>query len=73
MSLTIVIFDGDGYGMLRFDQEHGGDDSFGVDLRSPDFAAWVEATVIPATTVDGVAGDFGPVLERSLSACGVRR
>ena len=39
LPLTAVIVDDGGYGMLRYDQELAGDETYGVDLRTPDFAA----------------------------------
>ncbi len=37
--LTAVIVDDGGYGMLRYDQRHAGEEPFGVDLVTPDFEA----------------------------------
>ena len=37
--LTTVIVDDGGYGMLRYDQDVHGDERYGVDLHTPDFAA----------------------------------
>ena len=39
LPFTAVIVDDGGYGMLRYDQELAGDETFGVDLHTPDFAA----------------------------------
>jgi thiamine pyrophosphate-dependent acetolactate synthase large subunit-like protein len=61
--LVLVLVDDGGYGMLRFDQRHAGDEPFGVDLVRPDFAAMIGSFGIPATTVDGFGADF----ERALS------
>jgi thiamine pyrophosphate-dependent acetolactate synthase large subunit-like protein len=60
--LTAVIVDDGGYGMLRFDQVHAGDDTFGVDLRTPDFDALAQAFGIQAQTVEGLDADFGAAL-----------
>jgi len=60
--LTIVLVDDGGYGMLRFDQVLAGEEPFGVDLVTPDFAALAASFGVPATTVDG----FGPEFEREL-------
>ena len=35
--LTAVIVDDGGYGMLRYDQERSGAETYGVDLHTPDF------------------------------------
>ena len=40
--LTAVIVDDGGYGMLRYDQQRAGDESYGVDLHTPDFAAMAD-------------------------------
>ena len=41
--LTAVIVDDGGYGMLRYDQVLAGDETFGVDLHTPDFEALAAA------------------------------
>ncbi len=61
--LTIVLVDDGGYGMLRFDQARAGDETFGVDLGTPDFVVMADAFGIPATPVDG----FGPAFEQALA------
>jgi acetolactate synthase-1/2/3 large subunit len=67
--VTIVVVDDGGYGMLRFDQEHAGDEPFGVDLVRPDFQALAASFGLPATWVDG----FGDGFERALAeAIGAR-
>lgn len=60
--LTAVIVDDGGYGMLRFDQVHAGDETFGVDLATPDFEAMAAAFGIHAQTVEGLDTDFGTAL-----------
>ena len=60
--LTTVIVDDGGYGMLRYDQDVAGEPRFGVDLRTPDFAAMAEAFGIRAQTVEGLEDDFGAAL-----------
>jgi acetolactate synthase-1/2/3 large subunit len=62
--MTAVIVDDGGYGMLRFDQRHSGDPTFGVDLDTPDFAALASSFGIEAETVDGLGDEFGRVLAR---------
>jgi acetolactate synthase-1/2/3 large subunit len=62
--LTTVIVDDGGYGMLRYDQDVHGDERYGVDLHTPDFAALAEAFGIRAETVDGLEDDFGEALAR---------
>jgi acetolactate synthase-1/2/3 large subunit len=67
--LTIVLVDDGGYGMLRFDQQRGGDEPFGVDLVRPDFAALARSFGVPVCTVDG----FGPEFEEALGRAVARR
>jgi acetolactate synthase-1/2/3 large subunit len=62
--LTTVIVDDGGYGMLRYDQDTRGDERYGVDLHTPDFAALAGAFGIRAETVDGLEDDFGAALAR---------
>ena len=50
--LTAVIVDDGGYGMLRYDQVVSGDETYGVDLHTPDFEAM-------ADVVRGAGGDGG--------------
>ncbi|MEJ7892072.1 MAG: thiamine pyrophosphate-dependent enzyme [Solirubrobacteraceae bacterium] len=65
--LTTVIVDDGGYGMLRYDQDVAGEPRFGVDLRSPDFAALAESFGVRAQTVDGLDDDFGAALAEHVS------
>jgi acetolactate synthase-1/2/3 large subunit len=60
--LTIVLVDDGGYGMLRFDQLLAGEEPFGVDLLTPDFAALAGSFGLPSARVDG----FGPAFEQAL-------
>lgn len=60
--LTTVIVDDGGYGMLRYDQDVAGKPRFGVDLRTPDFAALAESFGVRAQTVEGLEDDFGVAL-----------
>jgi thiamine pyrophosphate-dependent acetolactate synthase large subunit-like protein len=62
--VTIVLVDDGGYGMLRFDQLQVGEEPFGVDLLTPDFAALAASFGVPSTRVEG----FGPDFERALQA-----
>ena len=62
--LTTVIVDDGGYGMLRYDQDVHGDERYGVDLHTPDFAAMAGSFGIRAETVDGLEDDFGEALAR---------
>jgi acetolactate synthase-1/2/3 large subunit len=65
--LTIVLVDDGGYGMLRFDQELGGEEPFGVDLVVPDFEALANSFGIGAVTVDGLGPEFEDALGGSLA------
>jgi thiamine pyrophosphate-dependent acetolactate synthase large subunit-like protein len=64
--MTAVIVDDGGYGMLRFDQRHSGDPTFGVDLVTPDFEALARSFGIEAETVEGLGDEFGRVLARQV-------
>jgi acetolactate synthase-1/2/3 large subunit len=65
--LTAVIVDDGGYGMLRYDQERAGDETYGVDLHTPDFAAMATAFGVRAETVDGLDDAFGEALARHVA------
>jgi thiamine pyrophosphate-dependent acetolactate synthase large subunit-like protein len=65
--MTVVIVDDGGYGMLRFDQRHHGDPTFGVDLVTPDFAAMARSFGVEADTVEGLGDEFSEALGRQLS------
>ena len=65
--LTAVIVDDGGYGMLRFDQRHRGEPTFGVDLATPDFEALARSFGIEAETVEGLGDDFGRALTRQVA------
>jgi thiamine pyrophosphate-dependent acetolactate synthase large subunit-like protein len=62
LPFTAVIVDDGGYGMLRYDQVKAGDEPYGVDLHTPDFAAVATAFGIRAETVDGLDDAFGEAL-----------
>jgi acetolactate synthase-1/2/3 large subunit len=64
--VTIVLVDDGGYGMLRFDQKQAGEDPFGVDLFTPDFAALAGAFGVPSTRVEGFGPEFEQALARSI-------
>jgi thiamine pyrophosphate-dependent acetolactate synthase large subunit-like protein len=65
--LTAVIVDDGGYGMLRYDQVHAGDATFGVDLHTPDFVALAESFGVRAEAVEGLGEDFGAALARHVA------
>jgi acetolactate synthase-1/2/3 large subunit len=62
LPFTAVIVDDGGYGMLRYDQRLAGETPFGVDLRTPDFAAMAESFGVRAETVEGLDDAFGQAL-----------
>jgi acetolactate synthase-1/2/3 large subunit len=66
--LTIVLVDDGGYGMLRFDQTHAGDEPYGVDLARPDFVALAAAFGVPAVSVEGFGDDFERALTEATAA-----
>ncbi|HZB77704.1 MAG TPA: thiamine pyrophosphate-binding protein [Solirubrobacteraceae bacterium] len=67
LPFTAVIVDDGGYGMLRYDQLKAGDEPYGVDLLTPDFAAMAEAFGVPAETVEGLDDTFGEALARHVA------
>jgi len=67
LPFTAVIVDDGGYGMLRYDQDVSGDERYGVDLHTPDFAAVATAFGIRAETVDGLDDEFGEALARHVA------
>ncbi len=66
--VTIVLVDDGGYGMLRFDQARAGEEPFGVDLLTPDFAALAASFGLPAVSLDGFGPEFEAALSRSVGA-----
>ena len=67
LPFTAVIVDDGGYGMLRYDQAVAGDEPYGVDLRTPDFAALAESFGLRAETVEGLDDAFGEALARHVA------
>jgi thiamine pyrophosphate-dependent acetolactate synthase large subunit-like protein len=67
LAMTAVIVDDGGYGMLRFDQRRAGAPPYGVDLRTPDFAALAESFGVRAETVEGLGEDFAVALARHVA------
>jgi acetolactate synthase-1/2/3 large subunit len=61
--LTALIVDDGGYGMLRYDQRHSGEEPFGVDLLTPDFVALARSFGLEAESVNGLGKDFGDALD----------
>lgn len=66
--LTIVLVEDGGYGMLRWDQVHAGEEPFGVDLVQPDFQALAASFGVPATVIDGFGPEFEQELRRSVAS-----
>jgi acetolactate synthase-1/2/3 large subunit len=66
--VVVVLVDDSGYGMLRFDQIHAGDEPFGVDLVRPDFVALAGSFGVPASRVNGFGEEFEGELVRSVRA-----
>ena len=60
--LTVCVVDDGGYGMLRYDQAKAGEETYGVDLHTPDFAALAGTFGIKAETVEGLDDAFGEAL-----------
>ena len=68
LPLTVVVVDDGGYGMLRYDQRRAGQEPFGVDLHTPDFAALARSFGVHAEQVEGLGQDFGAALARARRA-----
>lgn len=68
--VTVIIVDDNGYGMLRYDQQHAGTSTRGVDWPSPDFVAMAQAFTIDAACVDGFGDDFEKHLTAFIDAPG---
>jgi acetolactate synthase-1/2/3 large subunit len=66
--LTVVLVDDGGYGMLRFDQAHAGDEPFGVDLARPDFTRLIGAFGLPVVEVEGFGVEFRAALSAAVAA-----
>ena len=67
LPFTAVIVDDGGYGMLRYDQVKAGDEPYGVDLLTPDFAVMAGAFGLRAETVEGLDDAFGEALARHVA------
>ena len=59
---TVSVNGDGGYGMLRYDQQHAGKPTFGVDLQRPNFADLGEAFGIPSVHVPDFGKDFAAAL-----------
>lgn len=68
LDITMLVVDDGGYGMLRYDQDHAGDEHRGVDLHRPDFVALASAFGIPAIKAD--PNDLEEHLDASLASPG---
>lgn len=68
LPVTILLVDDGGYGMLRFDQRHAGNQERGVDLANPDFVGLAHAFGIAATEVGTEAGALAEALEKALAS-----
>jgi acetolactate synthase-1/2/3 large subunit len=71
LSVTILVVDDGGYGMLRFDQRND-PEVRGVDLWGPDYVALARSYRIEATGVDGVGPDLEKALGDALESGGPR-
>jgi acetolactate synthase-1/2/3 large subunit len=63
LPVTVLVVDDGGYGMLRYDQDHAGDERRGVDLIRPDYVGLAGAFGIPAVRL----GDADPALAPALT------
>jgi acetolactate synthase-1/2/3 large subunit len=70
LPVTVLVVDDGGYGMLRYDQIHAGDEPIGTDLLTPDFLALAAAFGMPATGVDAVGPQLGAALAAAVRSGG---
>jgi acetolactate synthase-1/2/3 large subunit len=70
--LTVLIVDDGGYGMLRFDQQQAGQETFGVDLAAPDYVSLAESFGVAAERVADFGDPLREALGRSLGQNGPR-
>ncbi|HEX5404003.1 MAG TPA: thiamine pyrophosphate-binding protein [Pseudonocardiaceae bacterium] len=68
LPVTILVVDDGGYGMLRFDQQHVGDEIRGVELARPDFVRLAESFDIKADAVTDVGEPLAGALRAALSS-----
>ncbi|WP_432974785.1 thiamine pyrophosphate-binding protein [Dactylosporangium sp. CA-233914] len=68
LPITVLVVDDGGYGMLRYDQIHDGDEERGVDLHGPDFAQLAASFGITAIRRDCVDAGLGAVLAECAEA-----
>jgi acetolactate synthase-1/2/3 large subunit len=53
--------------MLRYDQAKAGEETYGVDLHTPDFEALAASFGVLAETVEGLDDEFGEALARHVA------
>jgi acetolactate synthase-1/2/3 large subunit len=70
LPVTVLVVDDGGYGMLRYDQDHAGDERRGVDLVRPDFAALARSFDVPAVVVPSVGDGLEDALAAALATSG---
>jgi acetolactate synthase-1/2/3 large subunit len=68
LPVTVLVVDDGGYGMLRYDQDHAGDEHRGVDLERPDFVALAESFGIAAARVRGVGPELAGALAEAMGS-----
>ncbi|WP_026927704.1 thiamine pyrophosphate-binding protein [Granulicoccus phenolivorans] len=66
---VVIVFNDDGYGVLRNMQQANGFDRAGVDLFTPDFGALAASFRMPYWRT-GIPGTFGPALREALAVGG---
>ena len=72
LSVTVLVVDDGGYGMLRFDQRSSGHAEHGVDLQGPDWLALAAAYGIAAEEAGGAGEPLRAALARAAAATGPR-
>jgi len=64
--LVLMVFNDQGYGVLRNMQDGSGSPRYGVDLSTPDFATLAEAIRVPYLRIGGPQ-DARPVLDEAVA------
>lgn len=70
LSLTVLIINDNAYGMIKWKQEHGGFDDFGLDLGNPDFVKYAQSYGANGYRVEK-ASDLRKLLDKCLEQGGV--
>ncbi|MBF0310675.1 MAG: acetolactate synthase large subunit, partial [Magnetococcales bacterium] len=70
LDLVVIVLKDNGYGMIKWKQEHMGMPSFGLDFGNPDFVQYAESFRAHGHRVNATE-EFAPLLSRCLESPGV--